>query len=157
LLASVDICRAIADALGTPHYLVVSKLANTGSIQKHTSMPTMSLASKRFEVAVLASTTNWSEAGLLSDIHVALLTFDPRGIESAIRESVSRYAFEDSYSGSGVVELIPSTAIVDLGGHASRLDVFRAVSDQLSAAESRLPPDWRTDDRIEAWCLHGRS
>ena len=127
-------------------------MANAALIRRKTSIPTAALAAKRFEVGVLSAVTDWLAAGLLSDIHVAMvLTSVPADMEPRIRDSLSKFRFSDPWSRAGLVSLEAAVVALDLAGFASLDDVFLAVADRPDRISSLFPEDAHTANKPETW------
>ena len=80
-MTDVHLRRVLEHSLGTDTHLVVAKFVNYGASIREQSIPTPALALERFQVGVLASTSDWFGAGLLSEVHVAMLLLPSRAIQ----------------------------------------------------------------------------
>ncbi len=153
MLSDAVFCRTLRKSLGADCHFVVAKLANWEAIRRGTSIPTASLAAKRFEVGVLASFTDWIEAGMLSPSVIGMVV--PAGLDDGqqlIQASLERFSFIDPWSRTRQVSLQVAVVSVDLGGFASLDDLFQKVSERLDLACSRFPDEWRSLNRAETWC-----
>lgn len=151
-MRDVHLRRVLEHSLGTDTHVVVAKFANYGAIIRDRSIPTAALAVKRFEVGVLASTTDWFGAGLLSEVHVAMLLARlPSDVQPLIGNGLARFAFSDPYSEAGIVDMHATTVAVDLAGFAIVEDLFHGITERLVDAARELPHEWNTPDRSDRW------
>ena len=151
-MRDVHLRRVLEHSLGTDTHLVVAKFANYGAIIREQSIPAAALAVKRFQVGVLASTSDWFGAGLLSEVHAAMLLEElPSDVESVIGEGMARFAFSDPYSDAGMVDLHATTVTLDLAGFAIVEDLFHGIAERLVDAARELPHAWNTPDRSDRW------
>lgn len=148
MLADHDFCRALGQSLGTRCHLVVVRFTNAEMIRRTTSIPTAGLAAQRFESAVFAATTSWFQRALLAETYAALLFFElPTDLGSSLSRSLSAYAFEDPWSGAGLVELEGDMAAVPLLNIPSIHDAFRAGVVMVDPGQSdAAEPLW------QSWC-----
>jgi hypothetical protein len=158
MLTDRDFCRALKQSCGTERHLVVAKLVDAALIHRTTSIPTTALASRRFEVGVLASVTNWIVGGPLSEDHVGMLFDEEPGpdIYQAIRSSLEAFGFADPWSGRGRIDLSAVVVAVPLAEAASLADVFHTVKHELAGASIALTLGDQMPDRVECWCKDDR-
>jgi hypothetical protein len=135
-------------------HLVVAKLVNGHRIRRTTSIPAAALAVKRFEVAVLAAAGSWLEGGYLADDTVACVVDPmPPDLRDRIAASARDFEFEDPWSGSGHVSLVPAVVAVDIAGFANVSDLLVEAGRRLNAeCEARAEPGDDKPVRPREWC-----
>lgn len=154
MLSDLDFCRALGRGVGTSGFVVVAKLVEFRSIRSHTSIPTTALAAKRFEAAVMASTTSWTEGGRLSDLHVGLILPElPPHFESMIETSLARFAFEDPQGGHNHITLKAAVIALDLSTFESRSALLDAIEGEMKLATSSYRADLDIADPRIRWCV----
>lgn len=151
MLSDRDFYRATQQSLGQACYLAVAKLTDAAHIRRTTSIPTVALASKRFEIGVLSSCHDWIAAGALSGSHVGMLFSEPPvNLEAKISGSLRAFAFTDPWGGSGRVDLAAAVVVIPLLEIKSLKDLVQAIDTQLTEATAALPPRPTDADRCEA-------
>ena len=95
---------------------------------------------KRFEVAVLSVTSQWTDGGPLTPLHVALiLPTVPSDFSSVVQKAADTYSFVDPWSGSGVVSLTAHVIVLNLGGFASLDDALAEAAVRLQEIDQGNP------------------